>query len=220
MVSVNRVAALASLCRFLSCSSDEAPVRQSPDTTQSLSADAVVIDSAAVNTTRHAAGSCPGIPAIDNSVLPNSASDSAVQLFLISPKRYGDTEASLLNCLGTPLEITVDTIANIHTGEPDNILDITYPGIRYTIYRVLADGKEILFRVEALAPTEALALGIRVGVAWSHVLQELGAPTREDQSSTGSFVARYVVDQFVEETVTFWVDDGIVSKIIWGYYID
>jgi hypothetical protein len=112
MVSVNRVAALASLCCFLSCSGDKAPVRQSSDTTQSLSADAVVKDSA------------------------------AVQLFLLSPLRFGDTEASLLNCLGTPLKIAVDTIANIHTGEPDNILDITYPGIRYTIYRVLADGRE------------------------------------------------------------------------------
>jgi hypothetical protein len=190
MVSVNRVAALASLCCFLACSSDEAPVRQSSDTTQSLSADAVVTDSA------------------------------AVQLFLISPQRFGDTEATLLHSLGAPLEIAVDTIANIHTGDPDNILDITYPGIRYTIYRVLADDKEILFKVEAFAPTEELALGIRVGVPWSHVLQELGAPTSEDQSPTGAYVAHYVVDQFVEETVTFWVDDGIVSKIIWDYYID
>jgi hypothetical protein len=190
MVSVIWVAALASLCCFLSCSSDDAAVRQSSDTAQSLSADAVVTDSA------------------------------AIQLFLVSPQRFGDTEASLLNNLGTPLKIAVDTIANIHTGEPDNILDITYPGIRYTIYRVSADGKEILFRVEAFAPTEELALGIRVGVAWSHVLQELGAPTREDQNPTGGFVAHYVVDQFVEETVTFWVDDGIVSKIVWDYYID
>lgn len=219
MVSVNRVAALASLCCFLSCSSDDAPVRQSSDTAQSLSADAVVTDSAAVHTARPT-GSCPGIPAIDNSMLPNDASDAAVQLFLISPLRFGDTETSLLNCLGTPLKIAVDTIANIHTGEPDNILDITYPGIRYTIYRILADGKEILFRVEAFAPTEELVLGIRVGVPWSHVLQELGTPTSEDQSPTGGFVAHYVVDQFVEETVTFWVDDGIVSKIIWDYYID
>ena len=35
-----------------------------------------------------------------------------------------------------------------------------------------------------------------------------------------AFMAHYVVDQFVEETVTFWVEDGMVSQISWDYYID
>ena len=195
-----RIAVLALLCCVLSCSSN--------------------VDSNAASDAAPTTVSCPGLPALETAALPSDAPDSAQQLFLVSPKRFGDTEASLARCLGAPLDVTVDTVANLHTGEPDNVLHITYPGVRYSIYRVLADGKEILFKVEAFAPTEELALGISVGVPWSHVLEELGAPTDEDRSAAGILSAHYVVDRFVEETVTFWVEDGVVSRISWDYYID
>ena len=197
---VGRIVLLPLLCCLPSCSSNGNSTRANEVTASSRS--------------------CPGLPALDNSMLSVDAPDSALQIFLVSAKRFGDTEASLSSCLGTPSEFAVDTVANLHTGEPDNILRITYPGIRYTIYRVLADGKEILFHVEAFAPTEELALGIHVGVPWSHVLEELGPPSDEGLSTDASLVARYVVGTFVEETVTFWVEDGAVNRISWDYYID
>jgi len=216
---LSRIVLPALLCCFLSCSSDEALVRQASDTPQP-SGPTAEFDSTAAANVAPPTGACPGLATLDHSMLSLDAPDSARQIFLVSPKRFGDTEVSLTRCLGVPLEVVVDTVSNLHTGEPDHILHITYPGIRYSIYRVLADGKEILFRVEAFAPTEELALGIGVGVPWSHVLQQLGAPTDEDRRAEDVFVARYVVDQFVEETVTVWVEDGIVSRISWDYYID
>ena len=216
---MNRIAVLTLLCCFPSCTSNEAPVQQSsepslPSSSATSYADSVAVFSSPPN------GSCPGLPTLDKSMLPEDTPDTALQLFLVSPTRFGNTEASLSRCLGTPLEVTVDTVSNIHTGEPDNILHVLYPGIQYTIYRVLADGKEIVFKVEAFAPTEELALGIRVGSPWSLVLEELGTPAYEEQGEAGGFVARYVVEQFAEETVTFWIQDGTVSKITWDYYID
>jgi hypothetical protein len=209
---LSRIGLLALVCCVSSCSKDNVSVQQSRPTTG--------IDSTAPNDEASFTGVCPGLPTIGAWAQTPDAPDSAQQVFLVSPTRFGDTESSLSRCLGAPIEVTVDTVANLHTGEPDNVLRIAYPGILYSIYRVLADGKEILFKVEAFGPTEELALGISVGVPWSHVLEQLGVPTGEEQSAAGGFVAHYVVDEFVEETVTFWVEGGVVSRISWDYYID
>ena len=178
------------------------------------------VDTSTANEVAASERSCPGMPSLDSTMLPADSVNSARQIFLVSAKRFGDTEASLSHCLGAPLEVTIDTVTNIHTDEQDNILHITYAGIRYSIYRVLADGKEILFRVEAFAPTDELAFGIRVGVPWSLVLQRLGTPTGEEQSSPGTLVAYYLIEGFVQETVTFRAENGVVSEIDWDYYID
>ena len=216
---MHRIAVPALLCCLLSCSNEKPLVQQSSAATQPPSSKDGMVDSTLENG-GPATGVCPGLPALDNSKMPTDAPDSALQIFLVSAKRFGDTEASLSRCLGSPLEMTIDTVSNLHTGEPDNILHITYPGIRYSIYRVLADGKEILFEVEVFENTRELALGINVGVEWARVLDLLGAPTREEQGAQGMLIADYVADEFMSETVTFWVENGVVSRILWSYYID
>lgn len=216
---VNRAAVLTLLCCHLACSNQGQPAQQSSDTTPSAAHAAAAEATAATEAVR-APGICPGLPTLSTSDFASDSVSSARQVFLVAPQRFGNTEASLSRCLGEPLMVQIDTVTNIHTEKPDNILHLTYPGLRFSIYRVLADGKEILFQVEAFGPADELAFGIRVGVPWTHVLEQLGTPTDEDRSSSGVLVAHYLVDDFAEETVTFRVENGIVSAIVWDYYID
>ena len=216
---MNKTALLALLCCHLACSNQGRPAQESSDTTRPSAPDAGAESTAATEAVQ-APGICPGLPALNTAEWPSDSVNSARQIFLVAPQKFGNTEASLSRCLGAPLEVAVDTVTNIHTDEPDNILHLTYPGIRYSIYRVLADGKEILFKVEAFGATDELAFGIRVGVPWTHVLEQLGTPNDEDRSSPGVLVAHYRIEDFVEETVTFRVENGIVAAVIWDYYID
>jgi hypothetical protein len=202
---------------IISCG-DEVAQRnaQSPSTGETATPATPEPASQSAEPTRH----CPGIPRFERSAWPWDPPDSAQWIFLVSPKRFGRTESGLRSCLGEPLKLLVDTVSNIHTDEPDVVLTFVYPGIRYKIYRVLANGKDILFEVLSDGPTSELAFGIRVGIPYSQVVEALGPPTHENPSDGGAVDAVYLVDEFLSESFRFWVENGVVTRITWSFYID
>lgn len=121
----------------------------------------------------------------------------------------GETRDDVLRALGPPVDRDTRRRATFR----DPTVSRTVERLRYPGLAVELAGR--LVRVELTAPLYRLPWGLDVGVRREALAAALGEP--EQASDTR---VRYLYSDGFPKTVTFHIDDGVVRRIDWEYWLE
>ncbi|NIQ59728.1 MAG: hypothetical protein GWN71_42250, partial [Gammaproteobacteria bacterium] len=128
------------------------------------------------------------------------------------------TPADIVERFGEPDRRTATPTANRHVpGQTDSIVTLEYDrGLRLELYSV-AGGRDLLREAEVTAPGILESDVVDVGVAWAVITRRMGQP----QGRRGG-MPYYLCGSCMgaEEPVFFAVEDGVVRRIRFSYYVD
>jgi len=134
---------------------------------------------------------------------------------------FGETRAAIAGALGAPTHTASRTTENPYTPTTDSLFDLAYPGLRFWLMRLGADGRELLGNVELTAAERVLPGGVRCGSTSRETLTRLlGEPRRVDVLGDTLVMSypRPIAD--AEEFVQLYVVRDTVRMVRWALYVD
>lgn len=136
-------------------------------------------------------------------------------------RSLGETRAEVQQRFGTPVAVRAEARPSDYSANPDSILRLEYPGLRFSFLRAGYDGREFIGEIALSNPNHELPGGIRIGqTSRSAVIGLLGQP-RESTTRGDSLVLYYEPeDAVVEHGMYFAFVRDLLQKVRWEHYID
>lgn len=134
-------------------------------------------------------------------------------------RRLGSDERGIRTRHGKPDETIYSDTTNRHTGDSDQVFRLIYPNMEFEIYRVHAEGKELLMET-ILRRDEARPFSLFQKFETRESTEKnLGTPghTFNQEETT---VLEYETLKGAPQFVLFFFEDNVLQKIQWDYYID
>jgi hypothetical protein len=137
--------------------------------------------------------------------------DPASEIFL-AMERFGTSASEIQARLGLPQGTVVDTVRNVYTTRLDEVWHMTYPGLRFSVYR--AEQGDLLLSLRVETDRYQFPSGIGVGRPAFQVRELLGLPRSTQAVAPGTWLWTYVVDDWGNQ-LSFRVVTDTVRRIDW-----
>jgi hypothetical protein len=125
------------------------------------------------------------------------------------------TEQEVIAALGAPARTSARSIPNQYEpAKPDTLRTLVYPGMTVDFLKVTHTGGEFPTGITVTGPKVWVKWDLNVGTSEKKVIDTLGQPRTR---TAASLTYEYSV---APSTVTFHLQNGVVTKIVWSYYVD
>ncbi len=147
--------------------------------------------------------------------------DSLLQTVYDYGLAFGETRAQITAKLGLPQSAFPRTTQNTYTAATDSIFDVRYPGLRFWIIRLGADGREFLGGVQVTDSTPVLPGGIRCHLTTRQTVRELLGDPSHSTYAGDTLVAYYArLSIGPDEYVQFRFLLDTLRLVHWDLYVD
>lgn len=124
--------------------------------------------------------------------------------------------STLIQELGPPQRIKKEPVANQYVrGQIDTLRTLVYTGIEALLYDVTDDPKILLVRLSLSSTQYSTPEGLRVGLSEARALDELGPPTRRNESR-GELI--YEETESTPIAMVVRIQNGQIVRIDWEFY--
>lgn len=123
---------------------------------------------------------------------------------------------SVVERLGPPERVETEPVANQYVeGQIDTLRTLVYTGLQALMYDVTNEPKTLLVRLSLSSTQYMTPEGLHVGLSESQIIEELGPPTRRNESK-GELIYQETKPTPISMVVR--VQNGEVVQIGWEFY--
>lgn len=152
---------------------------------------------------------------------PRGADSALVQRLYDYGSGFGHSRRTIGDRLGPPVETVAEPTQNRYVAAIDSVFELRYPGLSFLVYRVSADGRELLMSIWLTDPGHDLPGGIRVGrTDRAALLARVGPPAETDSAADTLRLWYQRPTEGAEEYVQFHTLRDTVRAVRWIYYVD
>lgn len=125
------------------------------------------------------------------------------------------TEKDVIADFGAPMRTLTKTVPNNYApSKPDTLRTLVYPGLSVDFLTVTHTGGELPTGLTVTGKNWKVKWYLGVGTSAKTITDTLGEPKAR---TANTLTYEYSI---APSTVTFYLKDGVVTKVAWEYYVD
>jgi hypothetical protein len=136
-------------------------------------------------------------------------------------RSLGATIDAITSNFGEPQDIVASDTINPHTGDSDRVVRLKYPEMEFELYQTRDGDRELLMETVLMGERAAEALPEEMRRSRDGITSYLGEPWQTTSPDDSTTIVRYeTLDVGAPDILSFYLVDGEIRKVTWGYYVD